>query len=60
MNDFLLLYLYLGMCIFLCVLGVCIVKDKCICDRGFEGLSCNDIVIEGKFINVFFCEWCGS
>ena len=59
-NTSLLLYSYLGTCSSPCVSGVCTAKDKCTCDRGFEGSSCNDTATEGKFTKAFLCEWCGS
>lgn len=35
------------MCTSPCASGVCTAKDKCTCDRGFEGSSCNDTATEG-------------
>ena len=51
-NASLLLYSYLGTCSSPCASGVCTAKDKCTCDRGFEGSSCNDTATEGKFMLV--------
>lgn len=59
-NDSILLSSYLGTCSSPCVSGVCTAKDKCTCDRGFEGPSCNDTASEGKLINAILCGRCGS
>lgn len=59
-NGSFLLYWHLGMCSSPCVSGVCTAKDKCTCDRGFEGSSCNETATEGKLTNAFLCERCGS
>lgn len=39
---------FLGTCASLCLSGVCTAKDKCTCDRGFEGTNCNDTAITGE------------
>lgn len=36
-----------GTCDSPCVSGVCTAKDKCTCDRGFDGTNCNDTAITG-------------
>ena len=59
-NGSFLLYSYLGTCSSPCVSGVCTAEDKCTCDRGFEGSSCNDTATEGKLTDAFLCERCDS
>ena len=36
-----------GSCSSPCVSGVCTAKDKCTCDRGYEGPKCNDTASTG-------------
>ena len=54
-NVSFLLCPYQGTCNSPCVSGVCTAKEKCTCDRGFEGPSCNDTAAEGKLTNAFVC-----
>ena len=58
-NVSFLLCSYQGTCNSPCVSGVCTAKEKCTCDRGFEGPSCNDTATEGKLTNAFLC-WEGG
>ena len=44
------LFRFSGTCDSPCVSGVCTAKDKCTCDRGFDGTNCNDTAITGELI----------
>ena len=45
---FFLFFLLPDTCNSPCVSGVCTAKDKCSCDRGFEGSNCNQTATTGK------------
>ena len=53
-NSFVFLFLSLfflpDTCSSPCVSGVCTAKDKCSCDRGFEGSNCNQTATTGKML----------
>lgn len=59
-NERFFFTLYLGTCGSPCTSGVCTAKDKCTCDRGFAGPSCNDTATEGKLMDVFICGICST
>ena len=44
------MFRFSGTCDSLCVSGVCTAKDKCTCDRGFDGTNCNDTAITGELV----------